>query len=129
MKNLMGHIHTIKQQVIGMSMVKVISSEIKEDFEEYIKIVHPKTLISWTLNLVRPSGNNIRPQLYYCSSSRRDQKSSDFVPGDGIHIHHNGNTATVELRFLVEGQEDHDEVLLKIPGKWRGKSLIAVERL
>lgn len=76
-----------------MSNVQVITGEIEPAgnvFEIFVKLLHQKTLLSWTITLFKPSGTVLKPQLYFYNSITKNRQNTKIIPSDGIYMHHNG---------------------------------------
>jgi hypothetical protein len=98
-----------------MSNAQVITGEIEPAgnvFETFVKLIHDKTLLTWTITLLKPSGTVLKPQLYFYNSITKNRQNTKIIPSDGIYMHHNGEQYTTELRFVVDKSDKYDNALL-----------------
>ena len=93
--------------------------------EVFIKIPHPKTLVTWTINLEKPSTTMLKAQLYLYNSATKNRQSSKIVPDEGIYLHHDSQQCVTEMRFVVEQSDKYDNAILVIEGNHKGSYIIA----
>jgi hypothetical protein len=112
--------------------VQVLSGKIEctgNLHEVYTKIPHEKTLITWTLNIQKPSTTMLKAQLYFYNSITKNKQSSKIIPQEGLYLHHDGQQCVSEMRFVVEQSDKYDNVLLQLEGKYEGTYIVALEKV
>ena len=97
--------------------------------EVFTKIPHEKTLITWTINLQKPSTTMLKAQLYLYNSVTKNKQSTKIVPDEGIYLHHDGQQCNTEMRFVVEQSDKYDNALLALEGKHEGDYIVALEKV
>jgi hypothetical protein len=115
-----------------MSNVQVVTGDIEPAgnvFEIYVKLSHEKTLLTWTITLLKPSGTNLKPQLYLYNSITKNRQNTKIIPSDGIYMHHNGDQYTTELRFVVDQSDKYDNALLVLEGNTKGRYIVSMEKV
>ena len=80
------------------------------------------------MTLYKPT-NNLKAQVYLFNSATKNKQSTKIIPSEGIYVHHSGEQATVEMRFLLEQSEKYDNAILTLEGKNKGKYIISIEKV
>lgn len=66
-----------------MSNVQVLTGDIEPingTFETFLKINHERTLITWSINLEKPSGTTLKPQLYLYNTITKNKQNTKIIP-------------------------------------------------
>ncbi len=90
MKN---YLRNMREQVSLLTNVQVMEGKIESVgniHEVFTKIPHEKTLLTWTLNIDKPSTTMLKSQLYLYNSVTKNRQSSKIIPEEGIYLHHDG---------------------------------------
>lgn len=86
-------------------------------------------MITWTLNIEKPSTTMLKGQLYLYNSVTKNRQSSKIVPDEGIYLHHDGQQCISELRFVVEQSDKYDNAILVLDGNYKGNYIVALEKV
>ena len=115
-----------------MTNIQVLSGKVESVgnmFEVFSKIPHEKTLVTWTVNLIKPSTTMLKAQLYLYNSVTKNRQSTNIVPNEGVYLHHDGQQCITEMRFVVEQSDKYDNVLFVLEGNHQGTYVIALEKV